>query len=119
MLADAPRLASFGELLRRHRLDAGLTQTTLARRARVSVRAVQHLEHSLGQPQRETTRRLAEALGLTAECRDQFERAATPAPRSRAASGRIGERGAREREPWDSRTGEAPGPPTDLDGEYK
>ena len=81
MTGDATQLPTFGELLRQYRLAAGLTQTTLAECAGVSVRAIQHLEHSLGQPQRETARRLAEALELTADRRGQFERAAAPAPR--------------------------------------
>jgi predicted ATPase/DNA-binding XRE family transcriptional regulator len=85
-MVGAEQPASFGALLRQHRLAAGLTQEALAERAGLSVRAVQHLERALGQPQRQTARRLADALALTAEPRTQFERAAAPAPRRRAPS---------------------------------
>ena len=88
-MADADLPASFGELVRQHRLDAGLTQAALAERAGITLRAVQDLERSVGRPQRETARRLAEALALTAERRAQFDRAAAPSPRSRAAAGRL------------------------------
>jgi DNA-binding XRE family transcriptional regulator len=40
--------SSFGELLRGHRLAAGLTQQALAERAGVSVEAVSTLERGLG-----------------------------------------------------------------------
>jgi transcriptional regulator with XRE-family HTH domain len=56
---------SFGELLRRNRTAAGLTQEELAHRAGLSARGVQDLERGLRRsPHPETTRRLAEALGL-------------------------------------------------------
>src|SRR5687768_4699246 len=90
-MADAARPTSFGELLRQHRLEAGLTQAALAERAGVSVRAIQHLERSGGQPQRGTAHRLAGALALTAERRVRFERAGRPEPRHpRAASATAG-----------------------------
>jgi class 3 adenylate cyclase/tetratricopeptide (TPR) repeat protein len=82
-MADAREPASFGELVRRHRHAAGLTQAALAERAGISLRAVQDLERSVGRPQRETARRLAEALALSGERRAEFDRAAMPAPRSR------------------------------------
>src|SRR5262249_36514098 len=73
-------------------------QAALAERAGISLRAVQDLERSVGRPQRETARRLAEALALTAERRVQFDRAATPAPRSRqtahSPASRTGDGGA-------------------------
>lgn len=56
---------SFGQLLRRHRKAAGLTQEELAERAHLSVRAISDLER--GQrtvPQRETVELLARALDL-------------------------------------------------------
>ena len=87
-MAGAAQPGSFGELLREHRLDAGLTQAVLAERAGLSVRAVQHLERSLGQPQRETTRRLVQALALTSEQLARFELAAAPSPRMRVAPDR-------------------------------
>jgi transcriptional regulator with XRE-family HTH domain len=70
-----------GALLRRHRLEAGLTQAALAERAGLSVRAIQHCERELGQPYRETVRRLVAALALSEEERAEFEAAAAPRPR--------------------------------------
>jgi tetratricopeptide (TPR) repeat protein/transcriptional regulator with XRE-family HTH domain len=67
----------FGELLRRHRLAAGLTQQELAERAAVSVRGISALEQGERQhPYSHTVRQLAEALGLEREERAAFERAA-------------------------------------------
>ena len=43
---DTTRAASFGDLLRRDRLTAGLTQEALAERAGLSVRAISDLERS-------------------------------------------------------------------------
>ncbi len=57
--------ASFGELVRRHRLRAGLTQERLAERARLSARAVADLERLPGRrPRLDTAALLADALGL-------------------------------------------------------
>jgi transcriptional regulator with XRE-family HTH domain len=57
--------SSFGELLRRYRTAARLTQEELAERAGLSARGVQDLERSVRRsPHSDTTRRLAEALGL-------------------------------------------------------
>ncbi len=55
---------TFGALLRRHRLAAGLTQEALAERAGVSTRGLQHLERDRTAPRAETVRLLADALGL-------------------------------------------------------
>src|SRR5690348_16518293 len=96
-MADAREPASFGELVRRYRHAAGLTQAALAERARISLRAVQDLERSVGRPQRETARRLAEALALAAERRAEFDRAATPSPRARATARPPGPRAVDER----------------------
>jgi transcriptional regulator with XRE-family HTH domain len=71
----------FAVLLRRYRIDAGLTQGALAEQAGVSARTIQHLEAGMGQPQADTTRRLTEALGLEAEARASFLAASRPAPR--------------------------------------
>jgi class 3 adenylate cyclase/tetratricopeptide (TPR) repeat protein len=87
-MANASERPSFGDLVRQHRLAARLTQASLAERAGISLRAVQDLERNVGRPQRETARRLAEALALTAERRAEFDRAAAPAPRSRSTAGR-------------------------------
>ena len=77
----APAALAFAVLLREHRLAAGLTQARLAELAGLSARAIQHLEAGLGQPHIDSTRRLADALGLTASTRETFEAAARPAPR--------------------------------------
>jgi transcriptional regulator with XRE-family HTH domain len=54
-----------GELLRQHRLAAGLTQEDLAERARMSVRAIGALERGVRRtPHKATLRLLAEALSL-------------------------------------------------------
>ena len=104
-MVDGEPTASFGTLLRQHRLRAGLTQEALAERAGVSLRALQYLERSAGRPQRDTTRRLADALALTPEHRALFEHAGAPAPRKRAASGRPAV--------------DQMDPPDDLSGAYK
>ena len=55
----------FGWLLRRLRIDAGLSQEELAESARVSARSVSDLERAVSRTARpETARRLAAALGL-------------------------------------------------------
>jgi membrane protein implicated in regulation of membrane protease activity/DNA-binding XRE family transcriptional regulator len=70
-------VSSFGDLLRRHRLAAGLTQEALAERARLSVRAISDLERGLHRnPQRDTAHLLAEALQLSPQDRAAFEAAA-------------------------------------------
>ena len=62
-----PLPTTFGALLRRHRLAAGLTQEGLAERAGLSARGVQDLERGVhAAPRAETVRLLAEALGLEA-----------------------------------------------------
>jgi predicted ATPase/DNA-binding XRE family transcriptional regulator len=59
---DFPR---FGDLVRRHRTAAALSQEELAERAGVSVRALSDLERSVHRaPRLETVRMLADALGL-------------------------------------------------------
>src|ERR1041385_3385164 len=68
---------TFGDLLRRYRLAAGLTQEELAERAQVSPRAISDLERGLRKrPWRDTIQLLADALRLApAECA-QLEAAA-------------------------------------------
>lgn len=56
---------TFGALLRRYRLSAGLTQEALAEQAQLSVRAVMYLERGTRVPQPDTLSRLATALALT------------------------------------------------------
>ena len=76
---------SFGELLREHRLAAGLTQEALAERAGVSARGIQALERGQNRPQQETARRLAEAFGLKEQESSRFLAAVSPTPRHRHA----------------------------------
>jgi tetratricopeptide (TPR) repeat protein/transcriptional regulator with XRE-family HTH domain len=67
---------SFGDLLRRYRLAAGLTQEELADRAGLSVRGLSDLERGARRaPRRETVQLLAEALQLSAAERTQLEAA--------------------------------------------
>lgn len=63
----APR-SSFGALLRRHRVAAGLSQEALAERARMSSDGISALERGHRRtPQRETLALLAGALALNQE----------------------------------------------------
>jgi transcriptional regulator with XRE-family HTH domain len=74
-MSTSQRLA-FGEVLRRYRLTAGLTQELLAQRAGLSARGVQDLERGVRQaPYAETVRRLAEALCLAETDRATLEAA--------------------------------------------
>jgi transcriptional regulator with XRE-family HTH domain len=60
----------FGDLLRRHRTAAGLTQDKLAERAGLSLRGLSDLERGARRaPYRDTVLRLAEALGLEGPAR--------------------------------------------------
>jgi len=92
----------FGLVLRRLRIDAGLTQEELAGAARVSPRTVSDLERGISRTARlQTARMLADALGLAGQQRKDFvaasaghsqATAAGPVPgvladRSRAAAG--------------------------------
>ena len=69
---NTPADMLFGPLLKRYRMQAGLTQEALADRAGVSRRGIQALERGENKPQKETAQRLVTALGLTNEARDQF-----------------------------------------------
>jgi transcriptional regulator with XRE-family HTH domain len=71
------RPSGFGELLRRHRVAAGLTQEVLAERAGVSVRTVSDLERGINRsPRKDTLALLAAALGLAPSERVALETAA-------------------------------------------
>jgi transcriptional regulator with XRE-family HTH domain len=73
-------LPSFGDLLRRYRTAAALSQEELAERAGVSVRALSDLERSVHRALRlETVRMLADALGLGENERAGLLTAARPA----------------------------------------
>ena len=72
-------MASFGELLRRRRLAAGLTQEALAERAGISAKAVSDLERDPDRtPRLDTIGLLADALGLEAGDRAGLLAAARP-----------------------------------------
>lgn len=72
-----PGSSDFGKLLRRYRLAAGLSQETLAERARVSLDGISALERGYRRsPQRETLALLAGALALSDDQRHAFEAAA-------------------------------------------
>lgn len=71
------RASSFAELLRRLRIDAGLTQEELAEAADVSHRSISDLERGIHQTARkDTARLLADALNLGGAARAGFEAAA-------------------------------------------
>src|ERR1051325_581518 len=78
--------ATFGELLRQHRLAQGLTQEALAERAGLSAHGILKLERSSTHPYRETAERLSRALHLTGEAEVRFRAAAQPPPRRRAGA---------------------------------
>src|SRR2546421_10007084 len=74
---DLNASSTFGDLLRRYRLAAGLTQEELAGRAQISPRAISDLERGArNRPWRETIQLLASALKLDASERAQLEAAA-------------------------------------------
>jgi transcriptional regulator with XRE-family HTH domain len=86
MLREGPieasrAIDSFGELLRQHRLAAGLTQENLAERAGLSVHGIHKLERGLTHPYRDTAQRLIAALQLAAADEARLRTAARPAPR--------------------------------------
>ncbi len=69
-----PPAVPFGRLLRRLRIDAGLTQEELAERARLSYRSISDLERGISlAPRKETIRLLADALNLVGAGRAEFE----------------------------------------------
>jgi len=82
---------SFGDLLRRYRLAAGLTQEALAERASLSVRAISDLERGLrNAPRRETVRLLTDTLALDTAAGERLQTAARrprrqPVPREPSA----------------------------------
>jgi tetratricopeptide (TPR) repeat protein/transcriptional regulator with XRE-family HTH domain len=66
----------FGEVLRRHRVAAGLTQEGLAERAHLSTRTISALEQGVNEaPRADTVALLADALALSAGERAVFEAA--------------------------------------------
>src|SRR5919202_4534994 len=78
---DADDHRPFGELLRRHRSAAGVTQEELAERAGITAKAVSALERGeRRQPWPHTVRRLATALGLSEDARVAFLAAVSRQP---------------------------------------
>jgi predicted ATPase/transcriptional regulator with XRE-family HTH domain len=70
---------AFRQLLKRHRIAAGLTQEALAEQARMSARGVSDIERGIsGSPRLETVRLLADALRLKGGQRSVFMAAARP-----------------------------------------
>jgi predicted ATPase/transcriptional regulator with XRE-family HTH domain len=79
----------FGDLLKRHRAAAGLTQDALAERAGVSARAISDLERGVKhRPHRYTVHRLARGLELSSRERASFEAAARQMQPGTAAESR-------------------------------
>src|SRR5215471_21427174 len=99
---------AFGALLRRHRVEARLTQEALAERAGLSAKAVSALESGVRRsPYRGTVDRLAGALRLSPTQRAEFAVAARRQPRIAPPAERPGLGGPRLRLPL---------PPTPLVG---
>jgi tetratricopeptide (TPR) repeat protein/transcriptional regulator with XRE-family HTH domain len=72
----SPASDSFGTLLRRYRLAAGLSQEELAGRSGLSVRGVANMERGrTARPHRHSVQTLADALGLPEPERRQLDRA--------------------------------------------
>lgn len=69
---------ALGDLLRRYREAAGLSQEALAERAGLSPRGLLYLERGGRRPYPATLHRLADALSLTTEEREALTRAARP-----------------------------------------
>ena len=82
---------TFGDVLRRFRLAAGLTQEELAERAHLSPRAISDLERGArNRPWRDTVQRLTAALRLEPTELDQLQAAARP-PGPSASAGIFGD----------------------------
>lgn len=98
---------SIGEVLRRYRMEAGLTQEALADRAGVSARAVRAIEGGTRQtPRKETLSLLAEALGLSPTERARLEAMAQQRRATLARVGAVPPLRVQERRPLVGREGE-------------
>jgi tetratricopeptide (TPR) repeat protein/transcriptional regulator with XRE-family HTH domain len=85
MQAPGVNAMLFGQLLRRHRQESGLSQGRLALRAEISERTVSDLERGVsGTARAETAHQLAKALSLEGADRNEFMEA--------AATGRTADR---------------------------
>jgi predicted ATPase/DNA-binding XRE family transcriptional regulator len=92
MVPRRPVTESFGDLLRRYRMAAGLTQEALAEHAGLSARGISDLERGINlRPHFETVRLLAEALDLAGDERAELVAAARPGdqPPPRSAPPRL------------------------------
>src|ERR1700761_2214770 len=79
---------SFGELLRRLRISASLTQEALAERCRISPATVAAIEQGRRKaPRLSTVRLISDALGLSAADREMLARAADHGAGARPAEG--------------------------------
>ncbi|HEY7146948.1 MAG TPA: tetratricopeptide repeat protein [Streptosporangiaceae bacterium] len=79
---------SFGSILHRYRMTAGLTQEELAERAGLSVRALRDMERGrTRRPYQQSVRLVADALTLAGPARSQLLRAARAGPAARRAAG--------------------------------
>lgn len=77
---SAQPVSFFGEMLRRYRIAASLSQEELAERANLSARSVSDLERGVKRaPRKETVELLANALALPPQKRALFVAAARPA----------------------------------------
>src|SRR5438067_11512659 len=82
---------AFGDLLRRYREAAGLTQEALAERARLSARAISDLERGVKHtPRHDTVALLAGVLQLSTQERTTFTAAARRLSDSSPARSRAG-----------------------------
>jgi transcriptional regulator with XRE-family HTH domain len=80
-MSEEGRGAAFGDLLRRHREAAGLSQEALAARSGISADAIGLLERGQRRrPRADTIRRLATALGLDEDGRTTLEASVDEAP---------------------------------------
>ena len=88
------REATFGGLLREHRLAARLTQEALSERSGVSPRTIQEVESGSVHPRRSTALSLVDALSLSDHARDELLRTAASRPRQHPSTrGGVSERG--------------------------
>ena len=92
-MVESPPTA-FGDLLRRFRLSAGMTQQDLAERAGLSVHGIQKLERGATHPYRDTAQRLIQALRLEADDKVRLQAAAAPVRRHHPATSSTGSEGA-------------------------
>ena len=82
---ESDQVPTFGTVLRRFRLEAGLSQEALAERARLSPGAISALERGARHvPQRQTLALLSTALELSPVDRERLESVAVRASRPRA-----------------------------------